>query len=515
MAVERTPTPITERSVVIPAVREAETPGSVPAAIRAHLLVVILVVLATIGASAAYVAKSSPTYKATARLLVSPTDATTAPFLDIPLIVNSGDPVRTLETAVILMDTSDTAAIAARTLGNHWTAARVHAAVQVLPAGQSNIVDVTASAESPRMAVQLANVYVNALLAGRKRTFQTAGANALRIVQAQLAHITDPNSATATALEREVGVLQAMAAGIDPNIAHAESAVAGGGRQGPPPWLVEVLAVLAGLVLATGTALLLEAVAPRRIRNEKELLQVYRLSILARLPAGRQWRGRSVHPRQLGIAAQEAFRSVRLQLELMVPRPRALMITSPTGNDGKTVTAVGLALELAASGASVILVDADLRSPGVRRVLELDDHVRDHAASLPTFVPLDDLLEDVPDVKGLKLLELRQFTESDAAQAVTTSLAEVIEQASGMADYVIVDTSPLGEVSDALPLIRAVDEVLVVVRLHNSRRTSLEVTRDLLVRSSAGPAGYIVVGSSDMVSTHPYYPSRPSVERAR
>ena len=451
-------------------------------------------------------------------LLLTPTSQGAAPYLDMPLIVDTGDPIRTMETAVILMDTNDSAAVAARMLGSPWTAESVHAAISVVPAGQSNIVDVTATDHSPALAVKLANVYVAALLRSRMHALRPVSAAALRNVKAQLARVKDPTSASATALEEQVGVLQAIVAGMDPNIARAAAAVSSGGRQGPPPWLIVTLAVLAGAVLASGTALLLEAVAPRRIRTETELLQVFGLPILARVPTGRTWwRGRRpLSHGQLDVVSQEPFRSLRLQFELMTPHPRVLMIAGPTRSDGKTTTSVGLALELAASGASVILADADLRSPRARRLLSLDERPSGPSDSLPTFVPLEELLEEVPDVTGLRFLELHQFAELNAVQPVTATIAEVIQQAADMADYVIVDTAPLGEVSDALPLIRAVDEVLVVVRLGNSRRTSLEVTRDLLARSGAGAAGYIVVGRSERLPTdHDGYKRRPAFERAR
>jgi uncharacterized protein involved in exopolysaccharide biosynthesis len=210
---------------------DTETATSVLGAIRAHIVVVIAVMLVTVGASTVYLARTSRTYTATARLLVTPIDPQDAPFLDVPLILNTGDPVRTMETAVILMDTTDNARLAAQMLGGHWTAAAVRGATQVLPAGQSNVVDVTASATSPKMAARLAADYVSALVANRKATLQRAGTTALANVQAQLARIKDPNSATATALERQVAVLQAMKSGIDPNIAHAEAATTSGGAQ--------------------------------------------------------------------------------------------------------------------------------------------------------------------------------------------------------------------------------------------------------------------------------------------
>jgi Mrp family chromosome partitioning ATPase len=70
----------------------------------------------------------------------------------------------------------------------------------------------------------------------------------------------------------------------------------------------------------------------------------------------------------------------------------------------------------------------------------------------------------------------------------------LLEEAQSLADYVVVDSPPLTEVVDALPLARQVDDVVIVVRLGNSRLTQLERLADLLAQNGIRPAGFAVIG---------------------
>jgi len=484
---------------------ESSFGASYVGAMRAHFWVVLLVIAAAVGASVAYLSSSSPSYKATARLLVNPINAQDAPQLDLPLVRDTGDPVRDVQTAASLVGSHHADALAAKRLGRGWTAAKAKAAIDVRPEGQTSIIDITATARTPALAARLANTYVGSVMAVRRAAFRSVATPALTAAQAQLRRAPDPNGVAAVALQRQVSELQAMSQGIDPNLSRAEAAAPSGSALGPPDWLVVLLALLAGVLLASGTALLLESVGPQRIGSEDELVAVLPLPILARLPLVRRANGRrSMRAARPDPLVREAFRTVRVQLEIANSRPRALMITSPTRRDGKTTTAIGLASELASNGARVILVDADLRKPQLRRSLGLGAEPPEPIVDVESAYTLEDRLEAVPGIEGLKLLALDGFGTFESPRVMATAMSALIEEAIASADFVVVDTAPLGEVSDALTLVGAVDQVLIVARLNNTRRTSLEVLRDLLERSNVGPAGYIVMGSTDAIRSYPY-----------
>jgi Mrp family chromosome partitioning ATPase len=86
-----------------------------------------------------------------------------------------------------------------------------------------------------------------------------------------------------------------------------------------------------------------------------------------------------------------------------------------------------------------------------------------------------------------------------------TRLPALLAQARRMADYIVIDAPPLGEVSDAYQLLPLVDEVIVVARPGNTRRGSFEFMRELLNRAQRTPFGMVIVGEAAHHTSYAYY----------
>ena len=83
---------------------------------------------------------------------------------------------------------------------------------------------------------------------------------------------------------------------------------------------------------------------------------------------------------------------------------------------------------------------------------------------------------------------------------------ELVEEAKSLADYVVIDSPPLTEISDALPLAQEVDAVLIVARIGTSSLKRLENLGEILEHGGVTPAGIVVVGR-ERVSHSSYYES--------
>ena len=88
--------------------------------------------------------------------------------------------------------------------------------------------------------------------------------------------------------------------------------------------------------------------------------------------------------------------------------------------------------------------------------------------------------------------------EGDVAlvEALSRRLPELIADARELCNYVVIDTAPIGEISDALRLVRDVDNIVVVTRPGSTNRANFEMMRDLLERTAYTPAGFLVIGDS-------------------
>ena len=466
-------------------------------AIRAHRVLVIAVMLAAIGASIAWVALRPPDYQATANILLTPLAQEDTQFQGLNAVREAGDPTRTAQTAATLIKSTAAADRAARELGGDWTAKKVLDAITVTPEGESNILAVTAKADDSGEATRLANTFARESLGARQDIIArqaTAEVDRLRASQDDLG---DDTEAKATVTER-INALEKVRVDGDPTLTLSQTATEPESPSGPPLPVILVLAGLAGFTLGSGGALLLE-LTERRIRNEDETIALYPLPVLARIPLLKpsQLRGRQASGWHMLPAVREAFRTLMIQLG---PHPEGrahvIMVTSASTGDGKTTSAVNLAAAAAASGDPVILLDFDLRKPDVGRTLGVQPGT-ELTGLLQPDTQLRDLLSPAPGLPALSVLTTT-VAEGDVAlvEALSRRLPELIADARELCNYVVIDTAPIGEISDALRLVSDVDSIVVVTKPGNTNRANFEMMRDLLERTAYTPAGFLVIGDS-------------------
>ena len=241
-------------------------------AIRARSLVVAMTTIAALAVAAALLATREPTYTSAAQLLVTPLPQDDRAFLGTTLLRDSGDPTRTIQTAAALVVSPLAAQRTARRLGGGIDQRTVEAAVNVQPLGESNILSVTASSTTRDGAARLANAYAQSALAVRDEEIR-------RQIDAVMQTVgPSPTPGDKTRLAE----LRAVRDRGDPTLLLSQPAEAPQSSKGAPAWLVLALAAIAGFTLGSIAALLLL----RRIADERELVEVYPLPILARVPAG-------------------------------------------------------------------------------------------------------------------------------------------------------------------------------------------------------------------------------------
>lgn len=183
-------------------------------------------------------------------------------------------------------------------------------------------------------------------------------------------------------------------------------------------------------------------------------------------------------------ALSESFKMLRNQV---LQRMRAdgynlLAVTSPRRIEGKSLTAVNLALTIAADyDSAVLLVDADLTGQGLQSMFGLDgarglsDHLT-HGAAIP------ELLVN-PGVPRFVLLPAGQQAVLNSAELLATKLAQQLiqEMKQRYQDrYIIIDLPPLLDTADALAFLPQVDTTLVVVEEHTTSLQDMETMAELL-----------------------------------
>src|SRR5262245_36221100 len=199
--------------------------------------------------------------------------------------------------------------------------------------------------------------------------------------------------------------------------------------------------------------------------------------------------GRSIEKRLVTLTAPasmeaEQYQALRLKLEHLQRERnvRVIGVTSPGARDGKTITALNLAAALSdGSHARVLLVEADLRRPAVSRYLGLSQTAKPGLAEV-VVDPKRSVQEAIGHhedfrfdtmIAGNPSVPVHEMFRMPRMQAL---LAELRQRY----DFVIVDTPPVGPVSDCALLARWMDGLVMIVTAHKTMRKQLENALNLL-----------------------------------
>ncbi len=464
--------------------------------IRERWLLVLGTVLLTTAIAIAYVLLAPKTYDARADLLITPVSGDDPVQRSLPLIVDSVDPTRDVETASQFVTNVDVAARVKQQLGLQQTPRQVLDKVTAEPVAQSNIVAITAEGDSPEQARDLANAFADATVEDRTDQVHEAIRQILPAYQAQLAA---SSGVAAETIAADVAQLQALLASPDPTIRVETEADLPTKQASPRPALSIAGGLIAGLVLGIAGAFASQSL-DARLRRENQLRRLYRLPILGRIPRepGRAAGKEPLGPRRLSQVGAEAYRSLRTTLEASRSDDggsRVILVTGPSPSEGKSTTAINLASSLALAGKRVILIEADLRRPSLGETLDISPEKGGVVGVLIERAQLEEALVPSPAYGDNLRVLLADYEGGWIAELFSIPAAlKMIADARLLADYVVIDSPPLNEVADAMPLARQSDDVLIVVRLGKTRLERIAQLGELLAENGIRPVGFTVVG---------------------
>lgn len=192
---------------------------------------------------------------------------------------------------------------------------------------------------------------------------------------------------------------------------------------------------------------------------------------------------------------------------------RITLVVSPGPHDGKTSTALGLALSMAEANRRTIIVNADFRRPTVSKRL-LGERATPQVFKLAQLsqVPLRQLLRRTP-FDNLLVLDLAGSDPSPGNIARTT--ARMLPSLAKVCDEVVVDTSPVGATAEVLELLPFADHVVVAVRVGHTHRAATERTMQLLRSISSAQTHLAVIGAAVDRSAYYEYEPRPAPRPGR
>jgi Mrp family chromosome partitioning ATPase len=258
--------------------------------------------------------------------------------------------------------------------------------------------------------------------------------------------VGDDDAASVDLAQRINRLQAAYGRGGDPTLRLLEPATAPGSKVGLGPGLIIAIVIFCGLGFGVLVVLVLDSLRPR-LTDADELERVTGLSVLARVPRPRR--------RPHAAAERDAFDALRAELEERLDGG-TVVVVSAIARDGRTAATAGLLRALTGAGHAVAAVDAHVSRPRL-------------AARL----------------KG----EVSVLEAGDG-----TAVADLIAEAREQADFVVVDTAPFSENSDALALTHVADATILVARAGHTGLAALRQLCALLDRAGGEAIGAVLMG---------------------
>jgi len=416
-------------------------------------LSVAMIALATLAATAAVTLLMTPKYSASNRMFFS---------------VQAGDSVSDLAQGSTFTEKQMTSYAEVATsplviepvieeLGLQVSVADLAEALTVTVPPDTVILEVTATDESPERAAEIAN----------------AVAEQLTVAVGDLSP------------ERADGVEAVRASVTTPAVAPAEPS-------SPNVTRNLALGLVLGVMLGVGVALLREML-DTKVRDERDINAVTDSSVIGVVgfePTGME-KPVFMYDDPTGQRA-EAVRRLRTNLQFvdLADRPGSIVVTSSVPGEGKSTTAINLAVALADSGARVVLVDADLRRPSVADYMGLEGRV-----GLTTVLigraEVADVVQPWRDT-SLDVLPSGQIPPNPSELLGSRAMATLLGSLTKSYDMVLIDSPPLLPVTDAAVLTKLAGGALVVAGADRIHKAQLRESLDNLENVDARVLGLVL-----------------------
>jgi Mrp family chromosome partitioning ATPase len=482
-------------------------------ALRRRMWPILLLALSAMVAAFAISSWMPDRYQATASIVKQ---VTTGPYES----VNVDALTRELSTIEQLLHTSDVLAPAAKKVKGE-TAGSIDSALESSVDPESNLIFVTATADEPKKAAQIANAVAETFIAAQRAVSRRQYEQARAGLAQELNRVRAQPGAQqqVQAIEQRLSELGVSLAGAGMDLQIAQRATAPEDRSSPKPTRNAVIALFLGLFVGVLVALASDQLVPR-VTGTRELSRLIDLPVLGTVPYVRRRlsRGR----RALTGIEYESYQTLGTSFRFALAAdagPHIVLVTSALHAEGKSTVTARLGRTLAQAGHRTLLVSADLRWPTLHELLDAsaDPGLSDLLGELdvptsrrPTHELERKVRASIQQVRSgrrhgeLDVLASGRKPDDPARLLTSEGLEPIFALIAGLGyTYVLIDAPPLLGIADTQALARYADGVLYIARLDRITVDNVMDARDTLDRLDINPIGAVVIGARSEAS--PYY----------
>jgi capsular exopolysaccharide synthesis family protein len=282
-----------------------------------------------------------------------------------------------------------------------------------------------------------------------------------------------------------------------------ESAMGGGSPISPKRNNVFALALLLGVLIPTAVIYLMELLNDK-VTTRADIAKITEAPIMGEIGHADDKEFVLISGKQRSAIAEQ-FRIIRTNLQYVlgnIEKP-VIMVTSSYSGEGKSFVTTNLGGSLALTGKKTILLEFDLRKPkiasglGLGKLKGITHYMLDKAS-------LDDLIVNVPGVENLSVLPCGVIPPNPAELILSPKLAELFNELKKRFDIIVVDTAPVGLVSDSMTLRKFADCTLFIVRQRYTYKKQIHLINEMYTQQKL-PRLTILINDIKTGGVYGYY----------
>ncbi|RSX50192.1 polysaccharide biosynthesis tyrosine autokinase [Bifidobacterium callimiconis] len=358
-------------------------------------------------------------------------------------------------------------------LGLHVTVDELAANVEATQPDETYMVDITATDPDAQQAAKIANAVAKSLKDQVSTTLYSSDSS-----------VTSPIN---------LSIVQSAQVPKWPSSAGKKNLIAAGAAL--------------GIIMGALWAIILDFL-DKKIRQASDLQEIMDVPILGSLTRNDVYAGKApvIISRPASREAEEV-RRLRMNLTYVMPdngeHPNLIVITSAGVSEGKTTTAVNLAAAYAEAGKKILLIDADLRNPSVAKALSMNGAVG--LSQLLTYqVKSTDAIQQYWK-ENFHVLPAGKRAPNPGILFNSKAMKSLLDQVSGLYDYVIIDTAPLKVANDAAVFVKEGATMLFVSGLGHGEKNDVRAAVEELETLDVTVAGAVLNFSEEEKPDDNYY----------
>lgn len=288
------------------------------------------------------------------------------------------------------------------------------------------------------------------------------------------------------------------------NIKVLEPALAGGAPILPKRGSLYFIFLMVGIALPVAIIFLLEYMNDK-VRNKSDIERFTNAPVLGEVGHAEEGGALVVTSNTRHFIAEQ-FRIIRSNIQYILPKIEkpVMMVTSSFSGEGKSFISTNLGAVLAVSGKRTVILEFDIRKPKIMEGLGLNER-RGITNYIVSNIPIRDIIYPVPEVENLFVIPCGPVPPNPSEMLLDEKVKTLFDQLKKEFDVIIVDTAPVGLVSDALSLAKYVNASMYIVRHNYTFKKQVQLINELYVNKKLPHLAIIINDLNTKTGYGSYY----------